>query len=233
MAETVALVSGANKGIGKEVARRLVEEKMRVFVGARDAAQGEAAAKEVGGTFVQLDVSDNASVEGAIAAIEAQCGRLDVVVNNAGVLGNGANVLTADLDDARTVIDVNVFGAVRVLRAAERLLRASPAARVVNVSSELGSVAHNADPSFEFAAMKPFAYNTSKAALNMTTVLASHALPGVKVNAACPGYTDTDLNEHSGHRTVQQAANVIVRLATLPDDGPSGRFFNDEGPLPW
>jgi len=139
----------------------------------------------------------------------------------------------AKIETCKEIFDANVFGAVRVLQAAQGLLKSSSKARVVNVSSELGSLQNNGDPDFEFAQVKPLGYNASKAALNMVTVLASDALPAAKVNSACPGYTATELNGNSGYRTVDQAATVIVDLATLPDDGPSGKFFNDKGPIPW
>lgn len=233
---TVALVTGANKGIGREVVTRLTAEGMTVFLGARDVERGQAAATELGVYFVQLDVGDEASVKAALAAIEQQCGVLDVLVNNAGIANDYGDILNANLDKCKQAFDTNVFGPVRVLQAANNLLRKSSAPRIVNVSSELGSLTNNGDPNFEFADTKPLAYNASKAALNMVTVLANHAfaaVPNAKVNSACPGYTSTEINGNTGYRTVQQAADIIVKLATLPNDGPTGAFFNDAGPIPW
>jgi NAD(P)-dependent dehydrogenase (short-subunit alcohol dehydrogenase family) len=223
---TTALVTGANKGIGLEIVKRLINEGMTVYLGARDAEKGEKAAADVGARFVQLDVTDAESVRRAAASIEA----LDVLVNNAGITGGQANAPgSADVDVIREVFDTNVFGVIAVTEAFLPLLRKSAHPRIVNMSSMVGSLTHmlaNDTPN-------SLAYVPSKTALNAVTVSYAKAEPGIRINAACPGYCATDLNNHSGYRTAAQGANAAVTLATLDDDGPTGGFYDEDGVLAW
>lgn len=237
----VALVTGANKGIGLETARQLGRRGMTVLVGARDPARGEAAAGQLrdeglDARFVQLDVTDSASIAAAARAIAAAPGRLDVLVNNAGIAIGRAKPSETDLDEVRRCFEVNVYGVVAVTQAMLPLLRrASPPARIVNVSSGVGSLTHHADPHWEHAWITAVAYPASKAALNMVTLQFAKELrdTGIKVNAADPGYTATDLNGHRGTQTVEEGARASVRLATLDEDGPTGGYFDADGPVPW
>jgi NAD(P)-dependent dehydrogenase (short-subunit alcohol dehydrogenase family) len=237
----VALVTGANKGIGLAIAQQLAQRGITVLLGARDRDRGEAAAARLRGAgleahFVQLDVTDLAGVQRAAAAIGDAYGRLDILVNNAGIndAGDGPPE-NADIDAVRRLFDTNFFGALAVTQAMLPMLRASPAGRVVNMSSSLGSMTVNADPASPYYGVRLIGYNASKAALNMLTVTLGEALRGssVVVNAACPGYVSTDLNGHSGYLTPEQGAATPVRLALLPDQQISGRFFDANGEVPW
>ncbi|MEU4741671.1 SDR family oxidoreductase [Actinosynnema sp. NPDC023658] len=223
---TTALVTGANKGIGLEIVKQLVDRGLTVYLGARDPERGAKAAADAGARFVQLDVTDPASIARAAADLD----RLDVLVNNAGITGGRMNA-PGDADPAsiREVFDTNVFGAIAVTEALLPLLRASEHGRIVNVSSTVGSL------SGMVAGTTPtsLGYVPSKTALNAVTLLYAKSEPGLKVNAACPGYCATDLNAHAGHRTPAQGAAVAVTLATIDDDGPTGGFFDDEGPIAW
>lgn len=231
---TTTLVTGANKGIGRETARRLVELGHTVYIGARSAERGAAAALQIGARFVPLDVTDDASVTAAVEAIRARESHLDVVVNNAGIPDN-----TVDVDDisgaaALRVLDTNVAGVVRVTQAALPLLRASDNPVVVNVSSGLGSFWANTQPDRSESKAPLVVYAASKAAVTMLTLKYAQALPGFKVNAACPGLTATDFAVgFPGAQPVQDAVGVVVRLATLGADGPTGTVEENTGPLPW
>ena len=212
---------------------------MRVWLAARDEAQGEQAATtlaEAGRavSFVQLDVTNPASVARAVAKVGADGGRLDVLINNAGVQNDRSPADIADVEKVIATYQTNVFGAIRATQALLPLLRASPAGRVVMMSSELGSLTAQSDPSSAYHHVSLLGYSSSKTALNGVTVAFAKALAGtsVKVNAADPGFTATDLNGGTGHRTPDQAAEVAVRLAILPSNGPTGGFGPD-GPLPW
>ncbi|MFC5184228.1 SDR family NAD(P)-dependent oxidoreductase [Actinomadura harenae] len=234
---TTTLITGANKGLGRETARRLIEAGHTVYIGARDPERGRRAAEELGARFVLLDVTDDASVEAAAKAIEAD-GGLDVLVNNAGVEWRnpdgsvpGAEDLTADA--LREVFETNVYGVVRVTHAFLPLLKRSAAPVIVNVSSGLASVGNAATPGTPHAAYPGVAYPTSKAAVNMITVKYANAFPQMRINAVEPGYTATDLNHHSGHQTVEEGAEIIVRMARVAPDGPTGTYGDAEGPLPW
>jgi NAD(P)-dependent dehydrogenase (short-subunit alcohol dehydrogenase family) len=238
----VALVTGANKGIGLEIARQLASRHgMTALIGARDEGRGRDAASKLAAQgldvrAVVLDVTNPATIESAARRIEQDFGRLDVLVNNAGIYIDPDDWTQLTLDTMRKTYETNVFGVFSVTRAMLPLLRrATGGARIVNVSSGLGSIAQNSDPDWAFAAFKPIAYNSSKTALNaMTVALAAHLKDAnIKVNAADPGYVATDMNQHSGPRTVEQGATAIVRLATLPADGPTGGYFDENGPLPW
>ena len=242
MADKIALITGANKGIGKEIARQLGALGMTVLVGARDPQRGEEAAAELKASgadarALTLDVTDEASIQAAATQVERDYGRLDVLINNAGISVDGgpSSALTLTLDTLRRCYDTNAFGPFAVTQAFVPLLKKSQAGRIVNMSSGLGSLTLNSDPNGPYAGIHPLAYNSSKAALNMMTVIFAGALKDtpIKVNAADPGYTATDLNGHSGPRTVEQAATVAVHLATLPADGPTGGYFDENGVVPW
>ena len=235
----LALITGANKGIGKEIARQLAAQGMTVLIGARDMGRGEEAAAELKANgadahAVRLDVTDAASIEAAASQIESEYGRLDVLVNNAGIALDGAPG-GVDVDMLRRTYETNVFGVFAVTKAMTPLLKKSGAGRIVNMSSGLGSLTQNSDPTWQFASVKAAAYNSSKAALNMLTIVFAAELKdtGIKVNAADPGYTATDLNQNHGTRTVEQGATIGVRLATLPADGPTGGYFDEDGIVPW
>lgn len=236
---TIALVTGANKGIGLEIARGLGRSGSLVLIGSRDAGRGQNAVKDleaegIRAQVIQLDVTDSASVQSAAKHIAAQYGHLDILVNNAGVLlDRGQLPSTIDLDTVRRTYEVNVFGVIAVTQAMLPLLRKSAAARIVNLSSALGSIATVGDPRFNWP--PTLAYCSSKSALNAITVQFANELrgTGIKVNAACPGYCATDMNDHSGPRTPRQGAATPIRLATLPDDGPTGGLFDDDGSVPW
>jgi NAD(P)-dependent dehydrogenase (short-subunit alcohol dehydrogenase family) len=241
--QRIALVTGANKGIGHETARRLAAAGMTVLVGARDRARGEAAVSRLRAAtarqdvhLVLLDVADDESVSDAARRIESDFGRLDVLVNNAAIAAGSGPPSAQTPAGMRAIYATNVLGAVAMTQAVLPLLRRAPGARIVNVSSSLGSLALASDrttPVSQQGAV--FAYSSSKTALNAFTVRLANELSDspIKVNSACPGYVATDLNQHRGVRTVEQGAEIIVRLATLPDDGPTGGFFDDAGPVAW
>ncbi|WP_327139721.1 SDR family oxidoreductase [Nocardia sp. NBC_01327] len=244
MSTKIALVTGANKGLGRETARRLAATGMTVLIGARDRTRGAAAAAElaVDGMdvrFVPLDVTDADSVKAAAAYIQETFGKLDVLVNNAGIsVENRTPVTEVTADLMRRTFETNVFGVVTVTNTMLPLLRESESAGVVNVSSMLGSLALSADPEGPFAQWPGaflLAYNSSKTALNALTVMWANVLraEGIKVNSADPGYVATDLNHHSGSATVEQGAEAIVALATLGVDGPTGTFQGNESQRPW
>lgn len=236
----IALVTGANKGIGLEVARQLGKAGYRVLLGARDKARGLDAANTLQGEgidvrFVTVDLSDAASLRATAADIETNEGHIDVLVNNAGIAVPGDGLPgDVDVDVVRRVFETNYFGTIAVTQALLPLVKKSSAGRIVNVSSGLGSISHNADPNWPYAAVKLTGYNASKAALNMFTVLLAAELrdAGIKVNAVDPGYTATDLNGNSGHQTIEEGAAETVRVALLVD-GPTGGFSNTEGVEPW
>jgi NAD(P)-dependent dehydrogenase (short-subunit alcohol dehydrogenase family) len=236
----VAVVTGANKGIGLEIARQLAREGRTVYLGARDEERGQAAAEKLraeglDARALAIDVTDDASVAAAAAHVERDAGRLDVLVNNAGIAIDDAPPSRVSIDVLRRTYETNVFGVVRATQAFLPLLRRSDAGRIVNLSSGLGSITLNSDPSWEFAPVKYLAYNTSKSAVNAVTVQFAHELRDtpIKVNAADPGYVATDMNRNQGVRSVEQGAATPVRLATLAADGPTGGYFNDDGPISW
>jgi NAD(P)-dependent dehydrogenase (short-subunit alcohol dehydrogenase family) len=229
---TSTLVTGANKGLGLETARRLLGEGHEVWMAARDPGRGAAAAEELGARFVTLDVNDDASVAAAVRTL-TDAGGLDVLVNNAGIAGRRAAIAETTAEDVREVFETNVFGAVRVLQAFTPLLDASSAPVVVNVSSGLGSLALASDPDGTYATFLALAYPASKAALNMLTVKWAAAHPRWRINAADPGFTATDLNEHRGTQTVQEGTDAIVALACLGPDGDTGTYLSRAGQVPW
>ncbi len=227
---TVTLITGANKGLGYETARQLIEQRHTVYIGARSVERGEAAASKLGGQFVQLDVTDDASVETALSLIAEREGRLDVLVNNAGIS------TTAEISGAEAlkVFDTNAIGLIRVTQAALPLLEKSENPVVVNVSSALGSFWAVTNPErsqFHFPAI---VYGSSKAAVSMLTVQYAKAMPQIKFNAVEPGFTATELTPFSGAgQPVEKGAEVIVRMATIGRDGPTGTFQEDTGELAW
>jgi NAD(P)-dependent dehydrogenase (short-subunit alcohol dehydrogenase family) len=232
------LITGGNKGLGRETSRQLGLLGWTVFLGARDAGRGQAAADELssGGAdvrFVALDVTSDDSVAGAVAVVSSQVGHLDALVNNAGITGATTAPLETRPEDFLACFGVNLLGPVRVTRAFLPLLQQSRHPRIVMVSSGLGSLAVTTDPDRTESALNLLVYPSSKAALNMVTTQYAKALPGIKVNAVDPGYTATDLNGHRGHKSVEQGARVIVAMATLDGDGPTGGFFDEAGTVPW
>lgn len=237
----VALITGANKGIGFEVARQLGAEGVTVLMGARNAALGEAAeatltAEGHDAEFVELDVTRPNTIAAAEAKIRAEYGHLDMLVNNAGIVAAGDGPPSmADADAVRRVLEVNVFGVLAVTQAMLPLVKKAAAGRIVMVSSGLGSITWNADPTWAFAAVKLLGYNGSKALLNLLTVQLAWELreTAVKVNTVNPGYTATDLNGNRGTQTAAEGAREIVRQCLVAEDAPTGSFFETGGVVPW
>jgi NAD(P)-dependent dehydrogenase (short-subunit alcohol dehydrogenase family) len=227
---TVTLITGANKGLGYETARRLIAEGQTVYMGARDAGRGRAAASTLGGQFVPLDVTDDASVESALQAIDDSEGRLDVLINNAGVSSTG------DVNGPRAleVFDTNAIGVIRVTQTALPLLQKSENPVVVNVSSALGSFWAVTNPERRQFHFPSIVYGASKAAVSMLTVQYAKTYPDMKFNAVEPGFTATDLTPFSGAgQPVENGAEVIVRMATIGKDGPTGTFQEGVQELAW
>lgn len=247
---SVALVTGANQGIGLQIAKDLARHGFTVLVGSRDLARGEEAAARIEGDAraIQLDVTDRASIDAAATRLRDAFGRLDVLVNNAGIAHAGppgrtlgdivkaGRASAASLDEVRAVFETNVFGVIAVTQAMLPLLRASPAGRIVNVSSGRASLALAARPEEQRRRdMFGVTYTASKAALNAVTLAFAFdlAATGIKVNAAAPGFTVTAMNQFEGSRTVEEAAREPVRLALLDAEGPTGTFSDENGPVPW
>lgn len=237
-----AMITGANKGIGYETARYLLQQGYFVYLGARQVSSGQlavASLKEQGLSnceLVELDVISQASVDAAAAGLTAKDVILDVLINNAGILGvfpapDGAEGTL----NAQQVFDTNYFGPIRVTTAMLPLLQRSERPRIVNVSSEVGSLQLHQDPSWAYYQLKDKAYGPSKTALNFYTIMLAHQLADTsfKVNSVCPGYTSTAMNNYSGTGKPEDAARTIAGYAMLEDAGPSGKFFNAAGELPW
>jgi NAD(P)-dependent dehydrogenase (short-subunit alcohol dehydrogenase family) len=248
--QKAAMITGANKGIGRATAEQLAALGMTVLIGARDPRRGEEAAaalRAAGGDAhaVTLDVTDPTIIQEAARRVEEHFGHLDVLINNAGITGSGqvspedahSQVPSSvDLDMVRAVFETNVFGVIAMINAMLPLLRRSPAPRIVNVSSHAGSLALTSDPDGPLATLLPSAaYTPSKTTLNALTVQYANELrkDGILINAVAPGYVDTDSNNHSGHLTPAQGASAVVGLATVGADGPTAGFFSEDGPLPW
>lgn len=247
----VALVTGANQGIGLQIAKDLVAHGLTVLVGSRNLERGEAAAKSIDGDAhaIQLDVTDHASITAAANRIRNEFGRLDVLINNAAISNTGLRASMSieeyakstrpsnvSLDEVRTVWETNVFGVLAVYQAMLPLLREAPHARIVNVSSGVGSLTANSDPNFPYRSIFGPVYPASKTALNaMTVAMAIELEPaGIKVNAVTPGYTKTNLNNYSGTETVEEGAAEAVRVALLGPDSPTGTFTHAKfGTIPW
>jgi NAD(P)-dependent dehydrogenase (short-subunit alcohol dehydrogenase family) len=234
---TTTLITGSNKGLGYEAARQLIAAGHTVYAGARDAELGRRAAGQLGARFVQLDVTDDASVAAAAKVIEAD-GGLDVLVNNAGVEGRTPdNVVIGAADETaahmQALFDTNVFGVVRMLHAFLPLLQRSAVPVVVNLSSGLSKTADLANPDGPVHFYPGVAYPASKTAVNTITVQYAKAFPAVRINAVDPGYTATDLNGRTGTQTVEEGARIIVRMAQIGPDGPTGGHFTANGPVAW
>ena len=236
----IALITGANKGIGKEIAIGLGNRGFTVLIGSRDAKNGEAVVKEFKEQDIQafalaLEVTDEASIQAATKWVTERFGKLDVLVNNAGIAIEGSKPSEEDLNQIRKTYETNVFAPIRMIQSFLPLLKNSENGRIVNVSSTLGSLAVMSDPNVAYDPSKYLAYCTSKSALNAVTVHFAKELHGsaIKINSACPGYCATDLNDHQGYRTPAQGAIAPIRLATLPADGPSGMFFDEGGAVAW
>jgi len=237
-----ALITGANRGIGWEIVRQLADTGYFVYLACRNAESGEKAAnamREQGHSNVAsvfLDVTDPATIEQAVANVNERTGSLDVLINNAGILGERpADGKPIPVDVVRTVFETNYFGVINVTRAFLPLLRKSPEPRIVNVTSELGSLSLQSDPTWSFSRFKSEAYSPSKAALNMYTVILAARLKDepFKINTVSPGYTATAFNGYTGEKKPDDAAKIVVRYATLGPDGPTGKFFAEGGEVPW
>lgn len=242
----IALVTGGNKGIGFEIARQLGRQGMKVFLGARDPERGERAAEDLRGegldvTAVQLDVSvyqsdSTGSVVHAVAEVGRQVDHLDVLVNNAGVFMDvDKKPSEVGMEVVEETYAINVFGAIATTQAFLPLLKKGAHQRIVNVSSTLGSLGSHSNPKHHNYGYVPLAYCTSKTALNGVTVMFARELEplGIKVNCVCPGYTATDMTQWKGTKPAAQGAAVAVRLALIGEDGPTGRYFDEDGELPW
>ena len=227
------LITGANKGLGRESARLLVDAGHTVYLGSRDATRGQQAADEIGAHLLVIDVTDDASVQAAVTRLRDEVGHLDVLVNNAGIIGDPTtptDQVTAE--DLAAVYATNVFGAVRVTQAFLPLLRDAATPVIVNVSSGTGSIHRTTDPSSFESTWPALAYASSKAALNMITVQYAKALPEVRVNAVEPGFTATDATGQRG-QSVTDGAAIIIRMAQLGADSPTGAFLEAAGTVPW
>jgi len=234
---TTTLITGANKGLGYETARRLVAAGHTVYIGARNVDRGREAAERLGARFVELDVTDESSVTAAAKQIQAD-GGLDVLINNAGVEGrtpDGGFVVPKDTtaESVQSLFDTNVFGVVRVIHAFLPLLERSDAPVIVNVSSGLSLTRELVNPASTSHFYPAVSYPASKAAVNMITVQYAKAFPGIRINAVEPGYTKTDLNYNTGTQSVEEGAEIIVRMAQVSPDGPSGGFFDVNGSIAW
>jgi NAD(P)-dependent dehydrogenase (short-subunit alcohol dehydrogenase family) len=230
---TITFITGANKGLGYETARRLTELGHTVILGARDKQRGEAAAGRLGVRFIPIDVTDDVSVANAAADVEAHEGRVDRLINNAGITGRRVGAADIIGDDARLVFETNVLSIVRVTHAFLPLLARADAAAVINVSSGMGSFALTHDPGRVESTIAAPLYTASKSAVTMLTMQYAKALPDIRFNAADPGYTATDLNAHTGSQTVTEGTDAIVALATEPPSAGSGRFVDRFGTVPW
>ncbi len=242
-----ALVTGANKSIGYEVARQLAQQGIYVYMGSRDLQNGLDAAARLRaeglphGEAIQLDTTDDSSVRAARQQIGQKTEVLDILINNAGVFGGyPQGALDATIDRFKATYDVNVYGVVRVTQAFMDLLQRAPEPRIVNVSSSQGSLTLHSDPAYKYYEYKAAVYHSSKAAMNMYTVVLAYELrdTAFRVNAVCPGFTKTDFNGHRGPGTVEDAAKRIVKYALIGADGPTGKFFSEEnnpatGVIPW
>ncbi|NVK47305.1 MAG: SDR family NAD(P)-dependent oxidoreductase [Rhodobacteraceae bacterium] len=245
--ERVALITGATQGIGLQIAKDLAAKGLTVLVGARDMEKGERVAQDIGAAAhaLQLDVTDEASIAQAAALIRTRFGRLDILMNNAGISRANSNeafsealtknpLTDAPLGDIRTVFETNVFGVIAVTQAMLPLLREAPAGRIVITGSSGASLTLNSDPANDHRRMFGN-YSVSKTAAHAVMLAFALALEGtnIKVNAACPGFTSTALNNFNGTRSVEDGAREPVRLALIDDDGPTGTFSDENGPVPW
>jgi NAD(P)-dependent dehydrogenase (short-subunit alcohol dehydrogenase family) len=242
--QTSVLITGANKGLGYEAARRLGELGWTIFLGSRDEGRGQAAADKLAAdganvVMVPLDVTSDESVAAAVRLVQEHTDRLDVLINNAGAPGHAVAPAAATVDEIHPVYDANVYGPIRVTHAFLPLLQAADHPRVVMVSSAGGSFAVVTDPEQPVSKMHELAYSSSKAALNMITVRYAQALPDIKFNSVTPGevanrtFAATDMNNHTGQLTVTEGTDSIIKLATMPADGPTATFTDRLGPIAW
>lgn len=237
----IALITGANKGIGFETAKRLGELGFEILVGSRDEERGKKALTKLSeegikSHLILLDVTKQETIDYAKKQIEKEFGSLDVLINNVGIsIDKSVSPSELELDVLKETFETNFFGMFAVTKAMLPLLKKSPCGRIINLSSGLGSLYINNDPESEFYKYNLLAYQSSKTAVNALTVMLAKEYKNttIKINAADPGFTATDLNRHRGYRTVQQAANVVVQLATLDENGPTGGFFDENGVVPW
>jgi NAD(P)-dependent dehydrogenase (short-subunit alcohol dehydrogenase family) len=229
--DRVVLVSGGNRGLGREIASELAQQGHHVVIGSRNLRRGEETADQLGKGVVarQLDVTDEESIAACVASVEEKHGRVDVLVNSAGAIGGGwsTHAVDVDLDEVRDTLETNLYGAWRLIQATLPLMRRSGYGRVVNISSGMGQLA-------EMGGHSP-AYRLSKTGLNALTRMLDAELQGenVLVNSCCPGWVQTDMGGANAPRSVEEGADTAVWLATLPDDGPRGGFFRDRKPIPW
>lgn len=236
----VALVTGANKGIGKELVRRLLEQGLTVYLGSRDRDRGEAALSDLQGEgndvrLLIIDVGDAQSLAEAARTLEQEVGHLDVLVNNAGILGGTEPPSRTRIEDLRAAYETNFFGPFLLTQVLLPLLRKSGAPTIVNVSSDMGSLALMGYPEYPYAQAQAFPYQSSKVAQNSLSVLLAKELrgEGFRVNAVNPGFTATDMNGFQGTNTIESAAATILKYTLMGEDGPTGGFFTDKGTLPW
>lgn len=237
----IVLITGGNKGIGFETARQLGNMGYEILIGARSEEKGHEAVtrletENIKAKTVVLDVTKPSSVLSAVELIEQEYGYLDILINNAGVFFEGnTSPRELELSVLKNTYETNVFGVFSVITALLPLLQKSSAGRIVNLSSALGSLTLNSDPTSEFYNVNSLAYNSSKTAVNALTVFFAKELRDtpIKINSVCPGFTATDLNGNTGYRTVEQAASSVVKLATINNDGPTGSFFDENGVVPW
>jgi NAD(P)-dependent dehydrogenase (short-subunit alcohol dehydrogenase family) len=241
---TIALIAGANKGIGLEAARQLAQKGIHVLIGARDAAKGQAAAQMLQAEgykadFIHLEVSNEASVKQAAQIVGDRYGKLDILINNAGINPEyPQGIFTFEqmsLELLMEIYQTNVFGPFMTIREFLPLLRKSEAGRIVNTSSSAGSLTDQSNSESPYYAVNTSGYNSSKTSLNALTVQLAKQLTGtnIKINSACPGWVQTDMGSAAAPRTVQEGARIVIQLATLPNDGPNGGFFNEDGAIGW
>ncbi len=237
-----ALVTGANKSIGFETAKQLAQLGYFVYIGSRDNTKGLKAIKNLNAIglsnvdCIQLDITDLNSIKAARQQLESKIQNLDILINNAGISGGFPQPATkVSIDTIRLVFETNFFGTVQVTQEFIELLKKSDQPRIVNVTTELSSLTNHSNPNWKFAQFKPAAYGPSKTALNAYTVMLADELKDTnfKVNCVCPGFTATDFNNHRGDKKVEDAASVIVKYATLGQDGPTGKFLSEEGETAW
>jgi NAD(P)-dependent dehydrogenase (short-subunit alcohol dehydrogenase family) len=237
-----AIVTGANKSIGFEIAKQLAQLGYFVYLGSRDNTKGLKAIKNLNAIglsnvdCIQLDITDLNSIKAARQQLESKIQNLDILINNAGISGGFPQPATkVSIDTIRLVFETNFFGTVQVTQEFIELLKKSDQPRIVNVTTELSSLTNHSNPNWKFAQFKPAAYGPSKTALNAYTVMLADELKDTnfKVNCVCPGFTATDFNNHRGNKKVEDAASVIVKYATLEQDGPTGKFLSEEGETGW
>ena len=229
---TTTLITGGNRGIGHETARRLIAAGQTVWIGARDTERGRQAAETLGASFVQLDVTDDLSVAAAVDTVRDEAGHLDVLINNAGILGGVTSPEDMTVDQLRAVYETNVFGVVRVTNAFLPVLRRAVAPSVINVTSGLGSFTLIHDLERVESQYPLAAYGSSKTALTMLTMQYAKTTPDVRFNAVDPGQTATEFTGNLGH-SVEEGADAAVRIATLGPDTPTGTVTDRDGVLPW